>query len=133
MADHQHVQVLVQRVRRVGAGRVGRRREYVRQAGDLDDVGGVAAAGTLGVEGMNGAALEGGDGVFHEAGLVQRVGVDHHLDIVTICDRQRAIDGGGRGAPILVQFQAGRAGAQHFLQRLRLRRVALAGERQIDR
>ena len=34
------------------------------------------------VEGVDRAALEGGDRVLDEAGLVQRVGVDHHLHVV---------------------------------------------------
>ena len=43
MADHQHVEVLVERVTRVRAGRVGRGRQHVRVRGDLDDVRGVTA------------------------------------------------------------------------------------------
>ena len=103
------------------------------QPGDLDDVGRVAAAGALGVEGVDGAALERGDGVLDEAGFVQRVGVDHHLHVETIGHRQAVVDRRGRGAPVLVQLQAGRAGADHFLQRRGARRVALAGEGQVDR
>ncbi len=92
----------------------------------------MAAAGAFGVEGVDGAALEGGDGVLDEAGFVQRVGVDHHLDIETIRHGQAVVDRGGSGAPVLVQLQTGRPGAQHFLQRLRLRGVALAGEGEVD-
>ncbi len=93
----------------------------------------MAAARALGVEGVDGAALERGDGVLHEAALVQRVGVDHHRHVEPVGDRQAAIDRGGRGAPILVQLHAGRAGAQHLLQRRRAGGVALGGERQVDR
>ena len=67
VADHQHVEMLVDGVDRVGPRRVGRGREHVRQARNLDDVRRVAAAGALGVEGVDGAALEGGDGVLDEA------------------------------------------------------------------
>ena len=56
-------------------------------AGDLDDVRGVAAAGPLGVVGVDRPALEGGDGVLDEAGLVERVGVDGHLHVVA-CRRR---------------------------------------------
>ena len=57
VAHHQHVQMLVdgvagERPRRVGRGR------HVLQAGNLDDVWRMAAARTLGVEGVDGAALE---------------------------------------------------------------------------
>jgi hypothetical protein len=67
MADHQHVEMLVDRVDGVGHGRIGRRGQHVRQARGLDDVGCVAAARALGVEGGDGAALEGGDRVLDEA------------------------------------------------------------------
>src|SRR5208282_744018 len=66
MADHEHVEMLIQRVRGVGARRVGGAGQHVGQAGNLDDVRRVAATGALGVEGVDGAALEGGDGVFHK-------------------------------------------------------------------
>ena len=105
MADHQHVQVLVDGVDGVGAGRVGRRRQHVRHAADSDDVGRVPAAGALGVVGVDGAALEGGDGVFDEAGFVQGVGVDGHLHVVLFGHRQAAVDGGRSGAPVFVQLQ----------------------------
>jgi hypothetical protein len=47
-------------------GRIGRRRQHVLQAGDLD-IGRVAAARAFGVEGMDAAALERLDGVLDEA------------------------------------------------------------------
>ena len=50
-------------------------------AADLDDVGGVSSARTFGVEGVDRTALHGGNGVFHEPGLVQSVSVDHHLHV----------------------------------------------------
>ena len=54
----------------------------LRTAGPVVELGQrVAAAGALGVEGVNGAALEGRDRVLDEAALVQRVGVDRDLDV----------------------------------------------------
>ena len=50
-------------------------------ADDLDDVGRMAAARAFGVKGVDGAALDGGEGVFDKAAFVQRVGVDHHLHV----------------------------------------------------
>ena len=50
------LEVLVDGVDRVGAGRVGRRRQDVGVTGRADDVGGVTAAGPLGVIGMDRAA-----------------------------------------------------------------------------
>jgi hypothetical protein len=59
VAHHQHVEMLVDGVAGERPGRIGRRRQHVLQARDLDDVGRVAAAGAFGVEGVDGAALEG--------------------------------------------------------------------------
>ena len=117
MADHQHVEVLVDRVDGVGHGRVGRRRQHVRQARDLDDVGRVAAARAFGVEGGDGAALERGDRVLDEARFVERVGVDRHLDVVALGDAQAVVDRRRRRAPVLVQLQAAGAGLDLLLER----------------
>src|SRR5262245_42433934 len=70
MTHHQHVEMLFQRVHREGARRVGGGGQHVLQSRHLDDVGSMAAASTLSVEGMDGATLEGRDGVLHEARLV---------------------------------------------------------------
>ena len=70
------------RVDRVGPRRIGRRRQHVRLAADLDDVGRVAAAGAFGVEGVDRAALERGERGLDEARLVERVGVDRDLHVV---------------------------------------------------
>ena len=133
MADHQHVEMLVERVLRIGPRRVGRRGQHVGQARDLHDVGRVAAARALGVEGVDGAALEGLDRVLDEARFVQRIGVDHHLDVVIVGDRQAAVDRRRRRAPVLVQLERAGAGLDLLDERRGLRGVALAGEAEVHR
>ena len=55
----------------------------------------MAAAGAFGVEGMDGAALERRDGILDKAEFVQRVRMDHHLDVVIVGDdRQLSIAAG---------------------------------------
>src|SRR5690606_17761149 len=117
VADHQHVEMLGDGVAGVGAGRVGGGGDDVVEPAYLDDVGRVAAAGALGVIGVDGAVPEGGNGVLDEAALVEGVGVDHHLHVEGIGDAQAVVDGGGGGAPVLVQLQAGGAGEDHLLER----------------
>ena len=99
VADHEHIEMFVERVGRVGPGGVGGAGQHVGQAGDAQDVRGVAAAGALGMEGVDGAALEGGDGVLDEAGFVEGVRVDHDGDVEAVADGQAAIDGGGGWCP----------------------------------
>ena len=53
----------------------------------------VAATGAFGVVRVNSAVFEGGDGGFHEAGLVERVGVDEDLDIVFVGDAGGGVSG----------------------------------------
>ncbi len=120
-------------LRGIGPGRIGRGRQYVLEPRHFDDVRRVAAAGAFGMEGVDGAALERLDGVLDEARFVERVGVDHHLDVVIVGDRQAAIDRRRRRAPVLVQLQRTGAGLDHFLQRRRARRIAFAGKTEIDR
>jgi hypothetical protein len=90
VAHHQHVEVFLERVAGVGPGGVGAAGQHVGLAADLDDVGGMAAASPFGVEGVDGAALDGGDRVFNEAGFVEGVGVDADLHIHPIGHRQTA-------------------------------------------
>ena len=123
--------MLGHRVDRERAGGVGRARQHVGLPAHPQNVGRVAAAGTLGVEGVNGPAAERPDRVFHEARLVERVGVDRDLYVQFVGHTQAAVDRGRRGAPVLVQLEPTGAGDHLFAQRLRQRAVALAEEPQV--
>ena len=85
------------------------------------------------MEGRDGAALEGGARRLDEARLVQRIGVDRDLDVVAVGDAQAIVDGGRRGAPVLVQLEAAGAALDLLLEAGRLAGVALAEEAEIHR
>ena len=93
----------------------------------------MAAAGALGVVGVNGTAAKRRDGVLDKAGLVQRIRVNGHLHVVFLRHAETAVDGGRRRTPILMQFQAQRPGFDLLAQRLRQRAVTLAHETEVDR
>ena len=100
----------------------------------LDDVRRVAAAGALGVIGVDGAALERRDRGFDEARFVERVGVDRHLHVHLVRHREAAVDRRRRRAPVLVQLEPHGAGGDLLLQRrLGQARVALAEEAEVHR
>ena len=76
----------------------------------------MAAARAFGVIGVDRASFEGGDAVFDEARLVKRIGVDGDLYVVGFGHAEGAVDGGGRGAPVLVQFKADGPGFDLFVE-----------------
>ncbi len=125
MADHQHVEMLVNRVDRVRAGGIGGTGQHVRLAANADDVRRVAAAGAFGVIGVNRAAFERGNGAFDKAGFVQGVGMNRHLHVVFVRDAQTAINRGGSRAPIFVQLQADGAGLEFVPANRRAARCCL--------
>lgn len=133
MTHHQHVQVLVQRVARVGARRVRAAGQHVGVLHHADDVGCVPTARTLGVVRVDGPPLERGDCALHEAGLVERVGMDQTLHVQLVADAEARVDGRRRAAPILVQLEAARPGDDLFAQGFRVAVVAFAGDADIDR
>ena len=93
----------------------------------------MTAASTLGVVGVNSATINGCDGILHIAALVERIGVDSHLHIVSLRHiHSRAYRLGCR-APVLVNLQT--AGTRHnlLLNRFTARTVALAQKADIHR
>ncbi len=109
--------------------------QHVALPGDRDDVGSVAAAGALGVVGVDASARRWPRRVdSHEPGLVERVGVDGDLDAGRVADPQAGVDRGGRGAPVLVQLEARRRPPRSCSSmRLVDDGVALAEQRDVDR
>ena len=81
VADHQHVEVFLERVGGVRPGGVGAAGQHVGFAADFDDVRGMSTTCALGMEGVNRSPLDGGNRVFNETGFVQRVGVNADLHI----------------------------------------------------
>ena len=90
-------------------------------AGDANDVGRMAAAGALGVIHVNGAAADRFQRILDEAEFVQRVGMDLHLKIEIVGDREAGVDRRRHRSPVLVQLQADAAGFELLDQRTRAR------------
>ena len=107
--------------------------QAVRLAGDADDVRCVAAAGALGVIGVDRAAVDRRDRVLVEPRLVQRVGVDLHLHVELIARIERGLDDRRHRAPVLVDLEPDRPRPALLEQRLDVVRAALAEEAEVDR
>ena len=133
VAHHQHVQMLVERVDCEWPCGISRARQHVGLAAHANDVRCMAAARTLGVIGVDRPPFERGDRIVHEAGFVQRVGVDSDLHVVLVGHAETAIDGRRRRSPVLVELQPHGASADLFVQSFRLRAVALTEKSEIHR
>ena len=75
MADHEHIEVLVEGVACVWASWIGRRRQDVRVFDDRYDIWSVAASSSFSMIGMNGSVLESGNRGLDEAGFIEGIGV----------------------------------------------------------
>ena len=84
VTHHQHVEMFVDGVAGERPRRIGRGRQHVLQARNFNDVRRMTAAGAFGMEGVNGTALERLHGIFDETGFVQRIRMQHHLDVVIV-------------------------------------------------
>ena len=116
VADHDHVEQFRHGVDPVGQRRVRGAGQHIEFARHLDDVGGVTATGAFRVVGVDRATFKRRDGIFDKAALVEGIGVDTHLHIHVVGDRETGPDGGGRRAPIFVNFEACGAGQDLFDQ-----------------
>ena len=133
VAHHEHVEVLLGGVAREGQCRIGRGRQDVGVLRQGDDVRCMAAARALGVESVDDTSADGAAGVLHETALVERVGVDGDLHVELVGDLERLVDDRVCGAPILVDLEADRSGAQLLGQRLPGGGVALGQQTDIHR
>ena len=82
----------------------------------------MAATHTFDVVGVHRAASEGGVRVLQRQRLVEAVGVDRELHVVTVGDVERTADLLRPGADVLVDLEAGPATDERVLDRLRLSR-----------
>ena len=73
---------------------------------------------TFGVIGVDCAPFEGGQGGFDESRFIQSVRVNSHLYVKFIGYSETGVDGGRRGSPVFVEFQADGAGPDLFTKRL---------------
>ena len=95
----------------------GRRRQHPVASGQLEQVRRVAAAHPFDVVGVHRAAAEGGVRVLQRQRLVEAVGVDRQLHVVTIRDVERAADLLRPGADVLVDLESGPAARERVLDR----------------
>ena len=104
MADHRHVQMLIESIHRKWISGVGRRREAVFYSSNPDYVRGMSASSTFRMIHMNCAPVYGCQGIFQKTTFVQRIGMQLHLEIQFVCNGKAGINNRRHRAPILVDL-----------------------------
>ena len=92
----------------------------------------MAAAGALGVVGVDRSATDRRDRLLHEASLVRRIRVQRHLHPGLVGNCETGPDRGGRRAPVLVELESRGPRPQLLEESLARRGVALAEQRDVD-
>ena len=131
VADHQHIEMFIDGIDRIGQGRVGGGGQNIRVRTGGNNIRRVAATGPFRVEGMDGAPADGRQRVFDETGFVQRVAVQRHLNIHLFRHFQRAVDGRRRRAPVFVDLKPDGPGGYLLAQGIRVRTVAFTQQADI--
>ncbi len=112
MADHEHVEVLVHRVHRVRAGRVGRGRQHVRVRGHGDDVRRVPAARALRVVRVDAPARRSRPGSTRRTRPRSACRCAARPAPPGVGGPQAGVDRGRGRSPVLVQLEPARARPQ---------------------
>ena len=133
VANHQHVEMFVERVDGERPRRIRGARKDVCLTAHPNNVGSMASPGTLRVIRVDCPAFERCDRIVDESRLVERVGVNRDLHVVLVRHGQATIDGGRRRAPVFVELQADGACADLLVKPLGPRTVPLAEEPEIHR
>ncbi len=133
VADHQHIEMLVDGIYGEGPGRIGRGGQYVGLAAEPHNIWRVSAAGTLGVIGVDRPALEGCARGFDKSRLVECVGMDADLHIVVFGHRQAGVYRRRGSTPILVQLEPAGPALDLLDQPRPQRRIALAEKTEVQR
>ena len=84
----------------------------------------MAAAGAFDVVHVNGAARDGRHGILAEPEFVDGVGVEMDGEVASVRGRERTMDHRGRGAEILMDFDAQSATRDTFRHRAGVRAPA---------
>src|SRR5258708_3485114 len=133
MTNHEHIQVLVQRVDGVGPGWIGRAGKNIWFAANPDNVWRMSSAGAFGMIAVYSASFDRRDGRIHETRFVECVGMDGCLDIMFVGDAEAAINGGWSPTPVFVELEADGSSGDLLGQTGGQRGIAFAGEAKIKR
>ena len=118
VTNHQHIEMLIDRIHSVRARWVCGRRQHVRQPARPDNVWCMTTARTFGVIGVNGTITNRSQCVFDKAAFVQCIGVNSHLRVGLFCHIQAVINRCRCGTPIFMQFEANGACGDLLMQRI---------------
>ena len=104
MTNHQHIQMLVDRIDGERTSGIGGGRQDVRFSTYFDDVRSVPPSRPFRMKGMDGPAFERTHRILHEPGLVQGIGMNRDLGVHFVGDSKTNVNRSRSRAPILASF-----------------------------
>ncbi len=133
MAYHNHIKEFGDRVLAAGQCRIGRAWQDVILAHHFQQIRRVTAACAFAVIGVDGAPVEGCDGVLDIAGFVQRIRMDGHRHVIFIGNRKAGANCSRRGAIVFMDLETGGTCFQLLDQRRNAGGISLALNAKVDR
>ncbi len=106
VADHQHVEMLIDGIDRKRPSRIRRGGQHISLTAQFHNIGCVATASAFGMVGMDRTALKRRARSLDKTRLVERIGMDTDLHVIVFSNAQTRIDRRRGRAPILVQLKA---------------------------
>src|ERR1700745_4531839 len=132
MANHKHVEVLVQSVHRVRPGRVSGGGQNIWFATYFDDIRGVPSTGAFGVISVDRAILKCRDGIFDETRFVQGIGMERDLSVRFFGHGETNTDRGRSCPPVLMKLEPDSARLNLLAEWLRATGIAFTQKTKID-
>ena len=118
VTNHQHIEMLIDRIHGVRACWICRRWQHVRQPARSDDIGRMSTTRTFGVISVNSTITNRCQCIFDKTAFVERIGMNSHLRVGLFRHIQAVINRCGGRTPIFMQFQAYRTCGDLLMQRI---------------
>ena len=133
VANHQHVQMLIQSIYCIRHGRVSRRGKYVGSCRCPDNVRGMAAAGAFCMVCMDSPSCNSYQSIFHTAAFVKSICMDGYLDVIVVGHVQAVVNGSRSRTPVFMKLQSHGSGFDLFYQSFLVRTVSFSKKTDVHR
>ena len=133
VANHQHIEMLIERILRKWHCRICRGRKHIRSGSCADDIRGMTATCALGMIGVDCSPINRSERILNASTLVQRIRMNCDLNIILVCDIETMVDDCRCCTPVLMNLESHRACLDLLDQRCLIRTVSFSEKTEIHR